>query len=110
MYPKTISAASEKGEKEMDKVIIHAAWANAARNAVTIICFTFLSVYFGKWWIALIGTCCLSSFSFKRSDDEKPYSGTMMECSICNRHTARHKFAYCPHCGAKMKERENHES
>ena len=30
------------------------------------------------------------------------YSTTMMECSKCHRHTARHKFKYCPHCGAKM--------
>ena len=30
------------------------------------------------------------------------YSSTMMECSICKRHTARHRFEYCPHCGAKM--------
>ena len=31
------------------------------------------------------------------------YSTTMQECSNCQRHTARHKFKYCPHCGAKMK-------
>ncbi len=30
------------------------------------------------------------------------YSTTMMECSVCKRHTARHRFEYCPHCGAKM--------
>lgn len=30
------------------------------------------------------------------------YSHTMMECSICKRHVARHKFEYCPHCGARM--------
>lgn len=38
------------------------------------------------------------------------YSTTMMECGMCGRHTARHRFEYCPHCGAKMtpkiKERE----
>ena len=32
----------------------------------------------------------------------KPYSTTMMECSICGRHTARHRYEFCPHCGAKM--------
>jgi hypothetical protein len=32
----------------------------------------------------------------------KYYSTTMMECSICKRHVARHRFSYCPHCGAKM--------
>jgi hypothetical protein len=30
------------------------------------------------------------------------YSTTMMECSVCKRHTARHRFEYCPHCGTKM--------
>lgn len=30
------------------------------------------------------------------------YSTTMMSCSACGRHTARHKFKYCPHCGARM--------
>jgi hypothetical protein len=32
------------------------------------------------------------------------YSTTMMECSICKRHTARHRFAFCPHCGAQMED------
>lgn len=35
------------------------------------------------------------------------YSTTMQECSICHRHTARHKFKYCPHCGAIMEDRYN---
>lgn len=30
------------------------------------------------------------------------YSTTMMTCSRCGRHTARHRFKYCPHCGARM--------
>ena len=30
------------------------------------------------------------------------YSTTMQECSNCKRHTARHKFKYCPYCGATM--------
>ena len=30
------------------------------------------------------------------------YSTTMMECSVCGRHTARHRFEFCPHCGAAM--------
>lgn len=33
------------------------------------------------------------------------YSTTMMECSNCKRHTARHKFRYCPHCGAVMEDK-----
>ena len=32
------------------------------------------------------------------------YSTTMMECSECKRHAARHKFAFCPHCGAIMED------
>lgn len=30
------------------------------------------------------------------------YSTTMQECSNCKRHTALHKFKYCPYCGATM--------
>lgn len=32
----------------------------------------------------------------------KKYSTTMMECSLCGKHVARHRFDYCPNCGAKM--------
>ena len=32
----------------------------------------------------------------------KRYSTTMMGCSLCGKHTARHKFNYHPNCGAKM--------
>ena len=35
------------------------------------------------------------------------YSTTMQECSNCQRHTARHKFKYCPHCGAIMEDKYN---
>lgn len=35
------------------------------------------------------------------------YSTTMMECSRCGRHTARHRFEYCPHCGAPIHERKD---
>ena len=35
------------------------------------------------------------------------YSSTMQECSNCHRHTARHKFKYCPHCGAVMEDKYN---
>ena len=38
----------------------------------------------------------------------KIYSTTMMECSVCQRHVTRHRYEYCPHCGAKMMaEKEN---
>ena len=32
------------------------------------------------------------------------YSSTMMECSICGKHVARHKFKFCPQCGHLMQE------
>ncbi len=35
------------------------------------------------------------------------YSTTMQECSNCQRHTARHKFKYCPHCGVVMEDKYN---
>ena len=35
------------------------------------------------------------------------YSTTMMECPNCHRHTARHKYKYCPHCGAVMEDKYN---
>ena len=41
----------------------------------------------------------------------KRYSTTMMECSLCGKHTARHKFNYYPSCGSKMDlEEENDET
>lgn len=30
------------------------------------------------------------------------YSSTMQECSVCKKHTARHRYNYCPQCGARM--------
>ncbi len=40
----------------------------------------------------------------KQSEGEwKRYSSTMMECSVCKRHTAYHRYEFCPHCGVKMK-------
>lgn len=35
------------------------------------------------------------------------YSTTMMECNLCKRHVARHKFEYCPHCGSSMEDTYN---
>jgi DNA-directed RNA polymerase subunit RPC12/RpoP len=32
----------------------------------------------------------------------KTYSTTMMECSICGKHVAKHKYKYCPECGSPM--------
>jgi hypothetical protein len=33
----------------------------------------------------------------------KHYSSTMMECSVCLRHVPHHRYEFCPHCSAKMK-------
>lgn len=49
--------------------------------------------------------------NYRKVDTEPPrvtgtweyYSTTMMECSVCKRHVPRHRYEYCPHCGAKMK-------
>lgn len=30
------------------------------------------------------------------------YSTTMQECSVCKRHTPRHRYTFCPNCGARM--------
>ena len=30
------------------------------------------------------------------------YSVSMMVCSLCGKHTAKHNFKYCPNCGARM--------
>lgn len=37
------------------------------------------------------------------------YSTTMMACSKCGKHTAKHRFNYCPSCGARMDEEEAHD-
>ena len=31
------------------------------------------------------------------------YSTTMMECSICKKHVTRHRYKFCPECGATMR-------
>jgi hypothetical protein len=30
------------------------------------------------------------------------HSVSMMVCSLCGKHTAKHNFKYCPNCGARM--------
>jgi hypothetical protein len=39
----------------------------------------------------------------QRKGEWTRYSTSMMECSVCKRHTAYHRYKFCPHCGAKMK-------
>ena len=65
-----------KGTKVTDDVIaVH----NAIKNAPTI---EAEPVRYGRW---------------------ENYSTTMQECSVCKRHTPRHRYTFCPHCGAKMR-------
>lgn len=46
------------------------AWtAWAIKNSVVMICWTVLAVVFGKWWIALFATLCLSGLETKRGMD-----------------------------------------
>lgn len=55
--------------------------------------------------------CKPDVFSLTYAPEQEPatwvrYSTSMMACSRCGRHTARHRFEYCPHCGAPMRERK----
>lgn len=61
----TAFAATEKG-KTMDKWI----WSIALKNAVAIICWTFLACHFDKWWIALFGALFLTSVERKKRDND----------------------------------------
>lgn len=71
-----------KGTKVTDDVIaVH----NAIRNAPTI---EAEPVRHGRW---------------------DYYSTTMQECSVCKRHTPRHRYTFCPHCGARM-DGDSHEA
>lgn len=64
----------------------------------------------------LIGTCSFDNATLREelvnflAADVEPvrhgcweeYSVSMMVCSLCGKHTAKHNFKYCPNCGAKM--------
>lgn len=42
--------------------------AAAIMNCVSMICWTALAVFFGKWWIALF---CVLTYTFAKSDDRE---------------------------------------
>ena len=48
-------------------------WGIAIKNAVALICWAILAVYFGKWWLALFAYLFVSSASVsvreKRKED-----------------------------------------
>lgn len=64
----------------------------------------------------LIGTCSFDNVTLREelanflATDVEPvrhgcweeYSVSMMVCSLCGKHTAKHNFKYCPNCGARM--------
>ena len=63
--------------------------------------------YFGEYCVE--GPCNaeeLLEYAPVRHGRWMPYSTTMMICSVCERHTAKHRFEYCPHCGCKMDKEE----
>ena len=45
-------------------------WSIAIKNAIAIICWTFLAVHFGKWWIALFGVLFLTSVEWGKKDND----------------------------------------
>ena len=45
-------------------------WSIALKNAVAIICWTFLACHFGKWWIALFGALFLTSVEWGKKDND----------------------------------------
>lgn len=60
-----IIAVTEKG-KTMNKWI----WSIALKNAVAILCWTFLACRFDKWWIALFGALFLTSVEWGKKDND----------------------------------------
>lgn len=98
----------------MDK---HVLWTWAIKNSITLICWTVLAVFFGKWWITLFAILFLSGGVKTR---------TSMICDGCGRYSPyaethgeavekelkagwiRRKSGdkwedYCPECQAKMR-------
>lgn len=47
--------------------IRHAFWANALKNSVMAVCWTVLSIVFGKWWIALFMVLCFTDFKISEN-------------------------------------------
>lgn len=43
---------------------------HCVKNAVAIICWTFLACHFGKWWIALFGALFLTSVEWGKKDND----------------------------------------
>lgn len=46
-----------------------ALWSVALKNAIAIICWTFLAWHFGKWWIALFGALFLTSVEWGHKNE-----------------------------------------
>lgn len=52
----------------MTETNINLVWAWAVKCSVCMICWTFLAIHFGKWWIALFSALTMSDL---RLDGEK---------------------------------------
>ena len=97
-----------------------AAWV--IDNAVVMVCFTALSLYFGKWWIILFSALFVSSlktqatpcrvcdgcgktFYTKSSDPERE----LRIAGWIRRRGEYHWEDYCPECQKKEKRGTDHE-
>ena len=101
-------------------------WMTMMANAVSLICWTALAIYFNKWWIALFSVLFLMSIKTERKyyricdrcGKHSPYAKDNNEAiekakeAGWIRRKVGDKFEdFCPNCGAKMdeerKENEN---
>lgn len=95
-------------------------------NIVIIICFTILSILFGKWWIIFFSVLFLNCHKARDSINEAPIidaepvrhgkwiqiwenpddgNNVICSCSVCGQNNNWYKnilHPYCPECGAKM--------
>lgn len=94
-------------EAAIKKIRIAADCAECDGNSSDLCGCNFCDIYNA---ICLIKSLPATNVEQVRHGRWKRYSTTMMECSLCGKHTARHKFNYCPNCGAKMGLEDNDES
>ena len=92
-------------------------WMTMMANAVSLICWTALAIYFNKWWIALFSVLFFMSIKTERKyyricdscGKHSPYAKDNNEAiekakeAGWIRRKVGDKFEdFCPNCGAKM--------